>query len=608
VDETDWSKIAQVMNAMHAAPMWIDDSPVLTVLELRTKARRLEAEQHGLDLLIVDYLQLMQGSYSQKEANRVQEVSEISRGLKQLSRELKVPVIALSQLSRGVEQRGSAEPRLSDLRESGCLTGDTRILRADTGASEPLGDLLARNERNIPVWSVDDDLRLVRRTMTHVFSSGVKQTYRLRLASGREVKASGNHPFLTADGWAALDDLLIGTRVAAPRRMQAPTSVREWPDAEVVMLAHLIGDGTVASGQPIHYTSADEENLQAVAEAAAHFGITPRRVEQGNWTHLYLPSPYRLARGRHNPIAQWLIRLGLNGLRAPEKFLPAPVFALPDEQVRLFLRHLWATDGSVTTARSGAVRVYYATTSRRLAEDVLALLLRIDLRARLRIVPAARGRISYTVDISGVSDQRRFLGEIGVHGARGEQCKRALARLVGVASNPNVDTIPLEVWRSVRLAMTGRGLTERGLQAAVGSSYSGSSFYSHAPSRPRLANLANVLEASWLHDIATGDLFWDRVVAIEPLGEEMVYDATVLGTHNFIADGIVAHNSIEQDADVVIFLYRDGEGTPESDVELIKAKVAKHRNGPIGEVPLQFRKTNTRFYTMAARETEVVAY
>ena len=128
VDETDWSKIAQVMNAMHSAPMWIDDSPGLTVMELRTKARRLEAEQRGLDLVIVDYLQLMQGSTMQREANRVQEVSEISRGLKQLARELKVPVLALSQLSRGVEQRGTAEPRLSDLRESGSIEQDADVV------------------------------------------------------------------------------------------------------------------------------------------------------------------------------------------------------------------------------------------------------------------------------------------------------------------------------------------------------------------------------------------------------------------------------------------------------------------------------------------------
>ncbi|HUH16578.1 MAG TPA: replicative DNA helicase [Methylomirabilota bacterium] len=128
VDETDWSKIAQVMNSMASAPMWIDDSPALSVMELRTKARRLEAEQHGLDLVIVDYLQLMQASSPSRDANRVQEVSEISRGLKQLARELKVPVLALSQLSRGVEQRGTAEPRLSDLRESGSIEQDSDVV------------------------------------------------------------------------------------------------------------------------------------------------------------------------------------------------------------------------------------------------------------------------------------------------------------------------------------------------------------------------------------------------------------------------------------------------------------------------------------------------
>jgi replicative DNA helicase len=128
VDETDWSKIAMAMNDMATAPMWIDDSPALSVMELRTKARRLEAEQHGLDLVIVDYLQLMQASTSNRDSNRVQEVSEISRGLKQLARELKVPVVALSQLSRGVEQRGTAEPRLSDLRESGSIEQDSDVV------------------------------------------------------------------------------------------------------------------------------------------------------------------------------------------------------------------------------------------------------------------------------------------------------------------------------------------------------------------------------------------------------------------------------------------------------------------------------------------------
>ena len=161
VDETDWSKIARVMNDMATAPMWIDDSPVLSVMELRTKARRLEAEQHGLDLVIVDYLQLMQASTPNKDANRVQEVSEISRGLKQLARELKVPVLALSQLSRGVEQRGSAEPRLSDLRESGSIEQDADVViflyregEQNTEAEVDLVKAKVAKHRNGPIGEV----------------------------------------------------------------------------------------------------------------------------------------------------------------------------------------------------------------------------------------------------------------------------------------------------------------------------------------------------------------------------------------------------------------------------------------------------------------------
>jgi replicative DNA helicase len=330
-------------------------------------------------------------------------------------------------------------------------------------------------------------------------------------------------------------------------------------------------------------------------------------VRQANWWHTYLPAPQPLARGRRNPIAAWLDESGLYGARSHEKFVPSFVFSLPDEQIKLFLRHLWATDGSITLGRTVPVRIYYGTTSERLALDVQSLLLRLDVRARVRQAPQRGHRLGYAVDIYGVGDQLRFLREVGVHGNRGVQAALAEERLRGVRSNPNADTIPLEVWRQVRIEMNGRGLTERAFQAAVGSAYCGSTFYRHSPSRPRLEHLASVLDSPALHEFATSELFWDTVASIEPLGDQPVYDATVPGTHNFIANGIVAHNSIEQDADVVLFLYRAEDQNPEAEVELVKAKVAKHRNGPIGEVPLQFRKANTRFYSVDARE-QVSAY
>ena len=127
LEEMDFTKLAPAMSSLAEAPVYIDDTPNISAMELRTKARRLQAES-GLDMIIVDYLQLMQSSVQTRDANRVQEVSDISRGLKALARELQVPVVALSQLSRQTEMRESREPRLSDLRESGALEQDSDLV------------------------------------------------------------------------------------------------------------------------------------------------------------------------------------------------------------------------------------------------------------------------------------------------------------------------------------------------------------------------------------------------------------------------------------------------------------------------------------------------
>jgi replicative DNA helicase len=127
LEEMDFTRLAPAMNALAEAPIYIDDTPNISTMELRTKARRLQAES-GLDLVIVDYLQLMQSTIQSRDSNRVQEVSDISRGLKGLARELQVPVVALSQLSRQAEMRESKEPRLSDLRESGALEQDSDLV------------------------------------------------------------------------------------------------------------------------------------------------------------------------------------------------------------------------------------------------------------------------------------------------------------------------------------------------------------------------------------------------------------------------------------------------------------------------------------------------
>lgn len=161
LSDEDFSKLSEAMGEMAEAPIYIDDTPGVSVLEMRTKARRAAHEQ-PLGLIIIDYLQLMQGS-GRSDGNRVQEVSEISRGLKLLARELNVPVIALSQLSRSVESRSPQIPQLADLRESGSIEQDADIVmfiyreayyNPDTDR-ENITDLIIAKHRNGPVGKVE---------------------------------------------------------------------------------------------------------------------------------------------------------------------------------------------------------------------------------------------------------------------------------------------------------------------------------------------------------------------------------------------------------------------------------------------------------------------
>jgi replicative DNA helicase len=374
-------------------------------------------------------------------------------------------------------------------------------------------------------------------------------------------------------------------------------------ESEVILLAHMIGDGSCVKRQPIRYASVDEANLAAVSVSAAHFGVTAVRDDYpaARVTTLRLPAPYRLTHGRRNPIAAWLDALGLFGRRSHEKFVPQPVFALPTDQVALFLRHLWETDGSVRwDARLGRARIDYASTSRRLVDDVAALLLRVGVFARIKRVRKAGYRHGWHLYISGAENQVTFLRHIGVHGVKAVAAQEVLTNLEAVVRNTNLDTVPREVWSRVKATLVSRKMTHRELAAAMGTKFCGSTMWKHAPSRSRLHRAAALLEEREIHTLATSDVYWDQTVEITSLGEMDVYDGTVDGTHNFVAQGISVHNSLEQDADMVILLNRpdafERDDPRGGEADLI---LAKHRNGPTKTVTVAHQLHLSRFTNMA---------
>lgn len=585
----DKEKLLDALHRLSETKIFIDDTAAMTVLEMRAKARRLKAE-HGLDLLVIDYLQLVRGGG--RSENRNLEIGEISRSTKALAKELQVPIIALSQLSRAPETRSGHRPQLSDLRE--CVTGDTLVQLAD-GSRASIQSLVGKTPE---VVAMTPDGFMTAARSDKVWEVGERDVFEVRLATGRMIRATARHRFFSNLEWRRLADMAPGDRVAIPRQVSQHARPAEWPDLRVALLGQLIGDGSYLKGQPMRYTTCSERNSAIVRAAAAReFGATVRRYRGRRTWHQLLISGNG---NRWHPagVNRWLRELGVFDQRSHEKRVPEAAFRLGSRQIAILLRHLWATDGCIAVKDRGGHAVHYATTSRGLADDVAALLQRLGIVARIYEARKADHRPSFMVAVQGALPQRIFLDMVGAFGPKKAAAARLSDALVDVEPNTNVDTLPVEAFNHVKFAMAARGITHRQMASVRGTSYGGTSHFRFAPSRDLFGDYADRIGEERLRRHSDNDLFWDRVVSIEPAGRETVYDLTVPGPASWVGNSIISHNSgnLEQDADVVSFIFRPEVYSDDPELEgVAELIIAKQRNGPIGTVPLAFLKPYTLF-------------
>jgi replicative DNA helicase len=430
----------------------------------------------------------------------------------------------------------------------------------------------------------------------------------MSLATGRSIRATDRHRLYGPDGWQRLADFKPGDRLAIARVLPEPLNAEGWSDGRVALLGQLIGDGSYLSNQPMRYTTASADNSQVVASVAREeFGCKVQRYPgRRTWHQLLITGNGN----RWHPagVNAWLRELGIFGQRSHQKRVPESAYRLRNHQVALLLRHLWATDGTISVRSSGSKgsqRIAYCTNSRGLADDVAALLLRLGIVARIHRVLQPGYAPLFHVSVSGATQQKRFLDVVGGFGprrAQAAQLREALA--IARPPNTNVDTLPQQYFERVRAVMQDRGITTRKMAELRGVAYGGMAHFCFAPSRDTLVEYGRHLEDGILMEQATSDLFWDRVVAIAPDGEEDVYDLTVPGHASWLADGIVSHNSgaLEQDADVVMFIYREEEYKPTDENRgIAEINIGKQRNGPTGTVKLAFIKEFTRFENLEWR-------
>ncbi len=245
-----------------------------------------------------------------------------------------------------------------------------------------------------------------------------------------------------------------------------------------------------------------------------------------------------------NPVARWLDTLGLWGVSAQGKRVPAAVFELPREQVALFLNRAFACDGSIYVQNVDQAGISYSTVSEALARDMQHLLLRFGIIAKLRYRQVRYmdgSRAAYELRVTRQEDIARFTEEIGIFGKE-EAVEKAQRVSAAKAAKVNVDVIPAEVWELIAAKKgtrtwksIGRALGMReGINLHVGR---------RGLSRPRLYRIAEVLDDDELRSLASSDVYWDRVESISYVGPRQVYDLTVPEHHNFVAEDVIVHNT-----------------------------------------------------------------
>ena len=423
-----------------------------------------------------------------------------------------------------------------------CLAGSTLVLDARTGRRRRIDELVdaVRAGERVEVASLDGELRLQPTRVAAAVSSGEQETFRLTTRLGRRVEASANHPLLTMGGWKELRELSAGDRIAVPRNLPPRAVTSSLPDHELVLLAALIADGNLTRQTPRFCFGANSAVGDEVEHAAQAMGARLKRPVKGYGTA-------NISVGRWagpNPVTELCRRHGLWGLSGAEKHVPEAIFESPEDQIARFLSVLYACDGHVYTSAAYS-QIGYTTISERLAHDVQHLLLRLGIVATIRPlkrdVYLGTDRVAREVRITHQESLSRFNQTVRIVGKEANQDE--LAHLAS-ARRPKVivDTIPDAVWPEVVAAKSGRSWASVSLATGRPRNHNWH-VGQRGVSRALLGELADATGDDGLRRLASSDVWWDEIVAIDALGPQETFDLEVPADHNFVAGDLIVHNS-----------------------------------------------------------------
>jgi error-prone DNA polymerase len=402
-----------------------------------------------------------------------------------------------------------------------CVVGGTRVIDADTGRWVAIEDIVSGRVRIESTLACDANMKTRKRRVLNATASGRRMVYRVRTALGREAMATAEHPLLTMSGWHALASLRVGDHIAAVRALPA-LGRRRWARHKLIVLADLIAEGNLCHPTTLYFYTTDPQHRDEFVDSVQRFPNTRATVAR----HRNCYSVHVRRAGAPGPIGAvtWARALGIWGANARTKRFPDQVFELCAADLALLLARLWEGDGSLSSSSHAS----YDTASRRLAEEVQHLLLRLGIVSRLYSrSPLYRGRrvTSFVVTITGQENLRLFYRRIARHflGQRKRLSARVFVR-EGAQKRASWDVVPVAVKALIDRERQRRSVTWDEM------SY-GARVSSRALVSPELARLAE------------SDLYWDRIVAIDAVDVRETYDLQVEGDHNFLANDLVVHNS-----------------------------------------------------------------
>jgi DNA-directed DNA polymerase III PolC len=423
-----------------------------------------------------------------------------------------------------------------------CVVGETRVVDADTGRWVFIDDVISGKASLRTTLACDERLRLCKREVVAIKSSGVKPVWRLRTALGHTIVATAEHPFMTMDGWRKLGTLQLGDHIAAARTLPLAGRLR-WPRHEVLVLADLIAEGNLCHPNTFCFYTTARWHCDEFVKAVECFPNTRAVVERNK--NCFSVRVKRIDRQQPAGAVLWARELGIWGRGARLKQLPPAVFELCASNIALLLARLWEGDGSF----SEAAHASYDTASQQLATEVQHLLLRLGIVARLycrRRLYEGRRLEYYVVTVTGTEPLQRFWRFIGRRFLDTERHRKSKALAACRTGRMSRDIIPAAVRMIIRKERDASGLSwveigqvagvcVREVQARGGCKI--------GFRRSTIGRLASALRSPELAQLANSDIYWDQVVQIEALDPQPTYDLEIDGNHNFLANNLVVHNS-----------------------------------------------------------------